>query len=213
VKTIYAKAEQLLSLISGLLDLGKLESGTMHMVLRPVRIESLLSDVASTLAPTARKKEVRIELSAARDLPEVRGDAERLRQVLLNLVENSLKFTPAGGSVTISARLVDEDASGPVDEEGLTLLAPMRARLELRVSDTGIGIPPRERSKVFDPFYQVDSSSTRHYGGTGLGLSIVKRLVAAHSGSIRIEDNVPKGTVFVVSLPQQGPSQQAHANG
>ena len=70
----------------------------------------------------------------------------------------------------------------------------------MRVVDTGIGIPARERAKVFDPFYQVDSSSTREYGGTGLGLSIVKRLVEAHGGSIRIEDNEPHGTVFVVSL-------------
>jgi signal transduction histidine kinase len=73
----------------------------------------------------------------------------------------------------------------------------------VRVSDTGIGIPARERSKVFDAFYQVDSSSTREHGGTGLGLSIVKRLLSAHSGTVRIEDNHPKGTTFVVSLPQQ----------
>jgi signal transduction histidine kinase len=91
------------------------------------------------------------------------------------------------------------------DEDGLALLAPARARLEVRVLDTGIGIPARERDKVFDAFYQVDSSSTREYGGTGLGLSIVKRLVEAHGGSIAIEDNEPRGTVFVVSLPQGDP--------
>jgi signal transduction histidine kinase len=212
VKTIYDKGEQLLSLITGLLDLGKLESGTMRMVLRPVRLESVLSEVSSTLTPTARKNEVRIALDVPRDLPELVGDAERLRQVFLNLVENALKFTPAGGLVTMTARVVDTVASGPADEEGLTLLAPTRARIEIRVCDTGIGIPPRERSKVFDPFYQVDSSSTRQYGGTGLGLSIVKRLVSAHAGTIRIEENVPKGTVFIVSLPQRGPSRQAGAH-
>jgi two-component system sensor histidine kinase BarA len=91
---------------------------------------------------------------------------------------------------------------GDADEDGLTLLAPTRARVELSVADTGIGIPAREKPKVFDAFYQVDSSSTREYGGTGLGLSIVKRLVEAHAGTIRIEDNAPRGTVFVVSLPQ-----------
>jgi signal transduction histidine kinase len=213
VKTIYDKGDQLLSLITGLLDLGKLESGTMRMVVRPLRIQSVLAEVGSTLAPTARKRDVRVVVDAPGDLPELQGDGERLRQVFLNLVENAIKFTPAGGSVTVSARLADEDPSGPVDEEGLTLLAPTRARLELRVSDTGIGIPHRERSKVFDPFYQVDSSSTRRYGGTGLGLSIVKRLVLAHSGTIRIEDNVPKGTVFVVSLPRHGPSRQAQTDG
>jgi signal transduction histidine kinase len=202
VGTIHEKGEQLLSLITGLLDQGKLESGTMRMVMVPVRIEGVLYEVASTLTPTARKKDVRLELDIPAGTPELHGDPERLRQVFLNLVENAIKFTPPGGSVTLRARSVEEDASGG-DEEGLALLAPTRARLEVRVSDTGIGIPAREREKVFDAFYQVDSSSTREYGGTGLGLSIVRRLVLAHSGTVSIEDNQPRGTVFVVSLPWQ----------
>ena len=106
-------------------------------------------------------------------------------------------------AVTLSARMSGEGDDG--DDDGLTLLSPTRARVEVRVADTGIGIPDREKPKVFDAFYQVDSSSTREYGGTGLGLSIVKRLVEAHSGTIVIEDNEPRGTVFVVSLPQAAP--------
>jgi two-component system sensor histidine kinase BarA len=212
VRTIYEKGEQLLSLIAGLLDLGKLESGTMRLVMRAVRVESVLSEVASTLAPTARKKEVELEFDAPADLPELYGDAERLRQVFLNLVENAIKFTPPGGRVTLRARMVDDGGGESGDEDGLSLLAPTRARLEVRVSDNGIGIPARERSKVFDPFYQIDSSSTRQYGGTGLGLSIVKRLVVGHSGTVHIEDNEPKGTVFVVSLPQLGPPGMTEAS-
>jgi signal transduction histidine kinase len=123
-------------------------------------------------------------------------------------VENAIKFTPVAGTVTLAARMVEDD--GPdSDEGGLSVLAPTHALLEVRVSDTGIGIPPREREKVFDAFYQVDSSSTREYGGTGLGLSIVKRLVEAHAGRIRIEDNTPKGTVFVVTFPQAAPAAPA----
>jgi two-component system sensor histidine kinase BarA len=205
VKTIHDKGEQLLSLIMGLLDLSKLESGTMRMSMRQVRLEPVLGEVVSTLAPTARKKGVTLQLQAPDPLAELRADPERLRQVFLNLVENALKFTPATGSVTLRARMADDDGSDS-EEEGLALLAPTRARIEVRVVDTGIGIPPRERERVFDPFYQVDSSSTREYGGTGLGLSIVKRLIEAHSGKIRIEDNEPRGTVFVVSLPQAAPS-------
>jgi signal transduction histidine kinase len=204
VDTIHQKGEQLLSLIMGLLDLSKLESGTMRMAVRAVHVEAVLGEVVSTLTPTARKKGVELALDVGPALAELRGDPERLRQVFLNLVENAIKFTPAGGSVTMRARMV-EDAGGG-DDEGLALLAPTRAVLEVRVEDTGIGIPAKERAKVFDAFYQVDSSSTREYGGTGLGLSIVKRLVAAHSGDIRIEDNVPKGTAFVVTLPQATPS-------
>ncbi len=208
VKTIQEKGGQLLSLIMGLLDLGKLESGTLRLVARTVTIESVLNEVVSTLAPAARKKGVKLELDIGPHIADVRGDPERLRQVFLNLVENAIKFTPPEGSVTLRARMSDDSAAG--DEDGLSLLAPTRARVEVRVLDTGIGIPVRERSRVFDAFYQVDSSSTREYGGTGLGLSIVRRLVEEHGGAITIEDNEPKGTVFVVSLPQPtGPSPDA----
>jgi signal transduction histidine kinase len=211
VKTIHEKGGQLLSLIMGLLELSKLESGTMRMAMRTVRIDPILSDVVATLAPAARKRSIKLDLDMAPSLPDLRGDPERLRQVFLNLVENATKFTPEGGSVTLLARSLDDLASS--DEAGLALLAPMRARLEVRVVDTGIGIPAEERPKVFDPFYQVDSSTTREYGGAGLGLSIVKRLVEAHGGTIRIEDNPPRGTTFVVTLPQAPvPGSEASAS-
>jgi signal transduction histidine kinase len=206
VKTIHDNGQHLLSLIMGLLDLSKLESGTMRTKMRTIEIEPVIAEVVSTLTPTARKKGVKLELQVAEGLATLRGDPERLRQVFLNLTENALKFTPASGTVTLRAKMVTGDGDGDDgDGDGLTLLAPTRSRLEVSVADTGIGIPAREREKVFDAFYQVDSSSTREYGGTGLGLSIVKRLVEAHGGTIRIEDNVPKGTVFVVSLPQGDP--------
>lgn len=202
VKTIHDNGQHLLSLIMGLLDLSKLESGTMRTKMRTMPIEPVIGEVVSTLTPTARKKGVTLDLEVAEGLALLRGDPERLRQVFLNLTENALKFTPPGGSVTLRARMVSGDSD---DDDGLALLAPTRARVEVRVVDTGIGIPPREREKVFDAFYQVDSSSTREYGGTGLGLSIVKRLVEAHGGTIGIEDNAPKGTQFVVTLPQGDP--------
>jgi two-component system sensor histidine kinase BarA len=207
VATIHGKGEQLLSLIMGLLDLSKLESGTMRMSMRTVRIEAVLGEVVSTLAPAARKKNVTLALDLGRELAELRGDPERLRQVFLNLVENALKFTPAGGTVSLRATMVETDGTPGDDDEGLVLLAPTRTMLEVRVEDTGIGIPSRERQRVFDAFYQVDSSSTREHGGTGLGLSIVKRLVEAHGGTVRIEDTAPKGTTFVVSLPQAAPHE------
>ncbi len=202
VKTIHNKGGQLLSLIMSLLDLSKLESGTMRITMTTMRIEAVLAEVISTLTPVARKKGVKLSLEQGQGLADVRGDPERLRQVFLNLVENAIKFTPAQGTVTLGAEMVEDNGGQDDQEEGLSLLAPTRALLEVRVADTGIGIPERERAKVFDAFYQVDSSSTREYGGTGLGLSIVKRLVQEHSGTIRIEDNKPKGTAFVVRLPQ-----------
>ena len=92
-------------------------------------------------------------------------------------------------------------ASGAGEDGGLVLLGAQRTAVEFRVADTGIGIPESERSRVFDAFYQVDSSSTREQGGTGLGLSIVKRLVDGHDGTVHVEANQPQGTVFVVCIP------------
>jgi signal transduction histidine kinase len=204
VKTIHAKGGHLLSLIMSLLDMSKLENGTMRISMQSMRIEPVLAEVVSTLTPTARKKGIRLQLDRGRALAELRGDPERLRQVFLNLVENAIKFTPSQGTVTLSGAMVEDSELGE-EEAGLALLAPTRASVQVRVADTGIGIPARERAKVFDAFYQIDSSSTREYGGTGLGLSIVKRLVDGHGGTISIESNEPRGTVFVVRLPQAGP--------
>ncbi|MGH7328548.1 MAG: ATP-binding protein, partial [Polyangiaceae bacterium] len=202
VDTIHEKGEQLLALITGLLDLSKLESGSLSIRKTWITVQQLLDGVMSTCSPAARKKGVALKVDVEKPIVDVRADPERLRQVFINLVDNALKFTPAGGTVTLSARNLGADG-GEDESAGFALLAPVQTRIEIRVADTGIGIPARERQKVFDPFYQVDSSSTREYGGTGLGLSIVKRLVDAHNGTVHIEDNVPQGTVFVVRLPSR----------
>ncbi|WP_437725175.1 ATP-binding protein [Sorangium sp. So ce861] len=198
IDTIRSKSEQLLGLIMSLLDLSKLESGTLIVHRTEVAVGPVLVEAASTMAPAASKKGVELRIHAESDLPPVLGDSDRLRQVFVNLVENAVKFTESGGEVQLVARAVSEDTD---DLPGLVLVAPLQQAVEIRVVDTGIGIPPGERLKVFDPFYQIDQSSTREHGGTGLGLSIVKRLVEAHSGTVRIEPNEPRGTVFVVKLP------------
>ena len=201
VQTIRDKGEQLLQLIKGLLDLSKLESGTMSLRKSQIDIVGILRDVSQTLAPTARKKEVELVVDVENGLPLIWADSERLRQVFLNLTENAIKFTPSSGRVTLSARITAVDAARPEDAGGMVILSARRTAVEFRVADTGIGIPEIERSRVFDAFYQVDSSSTREQGGTGLGLSIVRRLIDGHDGTVRIADNVPKGTVFVVTIP------------
>ncbi|WP_437734716.1 sensor histidine kinase [Sorangium sp. So ce1335] len=198
VETIRSKSEQLLGLIMSLLDLSKLESGTLIVHRSEVAVGPVLFEAASTIAPAAAKKGVELRINAEGDLPPVLGDGDRLRQVFINLVENAVKFTEPGGEVTLVARAVSDDTD---DLPGLVLVAPLQQAVEIRVVDTGIGIPAAERLRVFDPFYQIDQSSTREHGGTGLGLSIVKRLVEAHSGTVRIEPNEPRGTVFVVKLP------------
>jgi signal transduction histidine kinase len=201
VQTIRDKGDQLLALIKGLLDLSKLESGTMSLRKNNVDVATLVKDVVSTMAPTARKKEVELAFEVEKGLPQIWADGERLRQVLLNLTENAIKFTPVSGSVRLTAKLTGMDASGGGEAGGMVLLGARRTAVEIGVADTGIGIPEAERSRVFDAFYQVDSSSTREAGGTGLGLSIVKRLVDGHDGSVRIQSNQPRGTVFLVTIP------------
>jgi signal transduction histidine kinase len=199
VKTIHGKGEQLLGLIMGLLDLSKLDSGTMSLRQASIRLGPTLQEVISTVTPAALKKQVELVLQKDDKPCEIIGDAERLRQVFVNLVDNAVKFTPKGGKVVVKMRVIDAPASG--DDEGAVLLAPLRTMLEVTVADTGIGIPSSERARVFDAFYQVDSSSTREYGGTGLGLSIVKRIVDAHGGTVEVRSNEPARTIFVVTLP------------
>jgi len=202
VGTIRGKGEQLLELIKGLLDLSKLESGTLSFSKRDVEVSTLMRDVVETLTPIARKKEVVLKLEVEAELPTLWADPARLKQVLLNLTENAIKFTPPSGWVEISAipTLMDPRGDQAVDA-GFVVLSARRAAIELRVSDTGVGIPESERERVFDAFYQVDSSTTRAQGGTGLGLSIVKRLVEAHDGTVYVEAHEPTGAVFVVTLP------------
>ncbi len=196
--TIRGKSEQLLGLIMSLLDLSKLESGNMAMRLTRHSFAAVVSESMSTILPIAIKKGVTLDAEVPDDLPPVLGDPDRLRQVFVNLIDNAVKFTPPGGRVRVVARIT---MARPTGEPGLVLVAPLMPVIEARVSDSGIGIAEEERARVFDPFYQIDQSSTREYGGAGLGLAIVKRLVEAHQGTIHVEANQPEGTVFVVTLP------------
>jgi len=201
LSTIQRQGERLLKLIRTLLDMSRLEKGTMPLEKKPVRIRSVLADVVTTLTPVAIDKGVYLDLALKKGsdeaLPPVAGDADRLHQVFLNLVENAVKFSSPGSYVTLAAG----EAEGGTDEVGYILFAPLRRRLEIRVSDNGPGIPDRAKTRVFDAFYQLDNTSTREHSGTGLGLAIVKRLVEAHGGTVHVEDNTPQGCVFVVGLP------------
>lgn len=212
IETIRGKGELLLTLITSLLDLNKLERGQVSIHPEMVDPRALLVEVRETYLPEAEKKGLRLEVEVADEMPLLQADPVRLRQILINLAGNAVKFTPQSGTVHLSAVLTEmtvSDADEGGDEAGgglgaALMLAPEPA-IEFRVTDTGIGIPEAELGKIFDAFYQVDGSSTREYGGAGLGLAIAKNLVDAHHGTIRVESEPNKGTTFFVTLPRQQP--------
>lgn len=205
VRTIQERGEQLLGLITSLLDLAKLEQGSnVAMNYGPVSLPALATEVVVTFLPHARKRDIQIEVQSDPETPDARGDRDQLRRVLTNLLDNALKFSPNGSKVTVHIRPIPplDATTRSTEEPGLSVLFPLQRDVEIRVHDTGVGIPPHEHDRVFDPFYQIDAGSTLRQGGAGLGLAIVKRIVDNHGGRITIESNSETtGTTFVVQLP------------
>lgn len=211
VETIRSKGELLLTLITSLLDLNKLERGQLKVAPELVDPRAVLAEVKETYIPEAERKGIDFVVECQEDVPHVHADPVRLRQILINLAGNALKFTPDNGRVELTVRqseisLHDEEDE---DEEGFgaaLLMAPEPA-IEFVVQDNGIGIADDQQQRIFDAFYQVDGGSTREFGGAGLGLAIAKSLVEAHQGLIRVESAPDTGTRFVVTLPQSALDQ------
>jgi signal transduction histidine kinase len=186
VRTVMEKGDQLLQLITGILDISRMEAGQMKFEKLPFDLAEIVSVALSTIAPHARQKKLNLSCDLPDDLPRLLGDRDKIRQVLLNLMGNAVKFTPEGGSISILATpFVDGPASV----------------VRVGVRDTGIGVAPEHQQRVFDPFFQVDNSSTREYGGTGLGLNIVRRFIEAHTGRVWVESEPGKGAAFYFTLP------------
>jgi two-component system sensor histidine kinase BarA len=211
VETIRTKGELLLQLISSLLDLNKLERGQLSISPEYIDPRAVIVEVRETCLPDAEKRHIKVELSWHDDVPTLQADPVRLRQILINLTSNAIKFTADQGKVRLAVRVTelvaknDDDEDGDDPSLGAALMMSPEPAVEFAVHDNGIGIPAHEIDKIFDAFYQVDGSSTREYGGAGLGLSIAKSLVDAHHGTIRVESELGKGTTFFVVLPQTQP--------
>ena len=211
VETIRTKGELLLQLISSLLDLNKLERGQLAILPEYIDPRAVIAEVRETCLPDAEKRRIKLELAWNDGVPIVQADPVRLRQILINLTSNAIKFTSDNGQVRLAVRATEYRAANDTDDEEMDgalgaalMMAPERA-VEFSVQDNGIGIAPDEVEKIFDAFYQVDGSSTREYGGAGLGLSIAKSLVQAHHGQIRVESEVGRGTTFFVIIPESQP--------
>jgi signal transduction histidine kinase len=197
VQVIMEKGDQLLQLITGILDVSRIESGTLRLTRDPVDLNEVIVGVLGAMAPLARRKRLQLEAKTPQGAPRVRGDKLKLRQVLLSLVGNAIKFTAEGGRIEVTVGVGGMSR----DDDAVSSSAPKRMGVRMRVVDNGIGIPPEKQAHIFEPFFQVDSSSTREYGGTGLGLTLAKSYVEAHGGRIWVESEANRGSTFTLTLP------------
>ena len=191
LRAIYTSGQHLLNLINDVLDVSKIEAGKMELSFEDrVNLTDMINSVMSTVIGLVKDKPIKLTRNIAANLPTVRADPTKVRQVLINLFANAAKFTD----------------SGTIDISAYTQTSPTgRQEVMIRVADTGPGISPEHQLKLFLPFSQVDNSLTRKSGGTGLGLSICRRLVEMHGGSIGLESEVGKGSTFYFTLPVETP--------
>ena len=179
VGIIYSHADRLASLIGDLLTLSQLESGTLVMESRSVSLYDIAEHVVALLEQKAQERRIKIDISGLAGAPAVLADPGRLEQVFVNLLDNAIKYTPAGGSVTLGAE-------GDGDQ------------VRIAVRDTGTGIPSRDLPRIFERFYRVDTARSREEGGTGLGLAIVKHIVQLQGGTVSVESSGQGSNFYVI---------------
>jgi signal transduction histidine kinase len=181
---ILTSGRHLLSLINEILDLSKVEVGRMELELAPFDLPLAIDNAHTFVRERATKHGINLDVTIDERLGEFMGDERKIKQILLNLLSNAVKFTPEGGRIGINARKVD-------------------GSVEISVSDTGIGIAPEDRPKIFEEFRQVGGDYSHKTEGTGLGLTLAKKFVELHGGRIWVESEVGKGSTFTFTLPEK----------
>jgi signal transduction histidine kinase len=185
VRNINNSGQHLLDLINDILDISKIEAGQFELNKSTFELTKVFKLVISILEVRLKKKNIDFSADGFEGLGAIYADERAVRQILLNILTNAIKFTPNGGSVMLKANYHNQD-------------------LKVSVSDTGIGIAKKDQAAVFEEFRQVNSSATKNQEGTGLGLSIVKRLIEMHGGHILLESELGKGSTFTFNIPSEG---------
>lgn len=179
---VFVSGRHLLGIINDILDLSKIESGKMDLVLSEFSVSKLIDSIQVIIKEIAFKKNITIVSHISPKVSVITADEKKTKQIMYNLLSNAIKFTPGGGKVNIEADIKDEE-------------------LLVSVADTGIGIKQKDIDKLFKAFQQIDSEYAQKYGGTGLGLSLNKKLVELHGGKIWAESEFGKGTTFIFTIP------------
>jgi CheY-like chemotaxis protein len=185
LQNIHASGKHLLELVNDVLDLSKIEAGRMELSYDRFGVQDAVKEVHNVIRSLSERRDIDLSIDVVPTHLEVRADKSKFKQVLYNLLSNAIKFTPQGGKVWVSAH---------ADAENLIV----------DVGDTGVGIPLEHQTRIFDEFYQLDHATTRQVEGTGLGLSLTRRLVDLHGGSISLESDPGRGSVFTFRLPLAG---------
>jgi PAS domain S-box-containing protein len=186
IETIFQSGEHLLALINDILDLSKVRAGKLELQLEPANLQELCQVILQMIRQLAFKKNINLQCHLPSQPLNFWCDSRRLRQVLLNLLNNAVKFTPKGGTIDFTAELLSQSVP---------------PQLRFTIKDTGIGISAENQTKLFQPFVQIDSRLNRQYEGTGLGLALVKRLTELHGGQVEVESAINQGSCFTVSIP------------
>jgi signal transduction histidine kinase len=182
---ILEAGQRLLSIINDLLDLAKIEAGKIQVQWEKCSAAQIIEALLNFTRSRAEEKDMVVNMHVDPGIGLLETDGGKLQQILFNLIHNSLEYTPRGGRIDVTAQLVEEDY------------------IQFEVVDTGPGIAPEDRERVFEKFRQIDSSVTREHSGTGLGLAIVQELVTILGGSVTVGGEVGKGTVMTVLLPRE----------
>ena len=185
LEVIKSNADRLTGLINDLLDISRIETGRLRLDLQPMQVREVIEEVVGSLRGQAEAKGLWVRVEVPQGLPAVMADRDRITQVVLNLMDNAVRYTPEGGEVSVRVELADE-------------------ALLVHVQDTGIGIAPEEQGRIFERFYRSEDARVQETEGTGLGLAIVKSLVEMHGGRVWVESELGKGSTFSFTIPLRG---------